>query len=60
MPLTAAHWGVYRTEIKDGKLCALHPFERDPNRSPIANGYIGVLDDDLRINAQRGPPHTAA
>ncbi|WP_299800722.1 molybdopterin-dependent oxidoreductase [uncultured Ruegeria sp.] len=51
MPLTAAHWGVYRAEVEDDKLCALHPFERDPNPSPIANGYLGVLDDALRIDA---------
>lgn len=51
MPLTAAHWGVYRAEVKNGTLCALHPFEKDPDPSPIANGYIGVLDDDLRIDA---------
>ena len=51
MPLTAAHWGVYRAEVTDGKLCALHPFEHDPNPSPIGNGYLGVLDDALRIDA---------
>ena len=51
MPLTAAHWGVYRAEVKNGKLSALHPFEHDPDPSPIANGYLGVLDDDLRIDA---------
>jgi biotin/methionine sulfoxide reductase len=42
---------VYRAEVKEGKLCALHPFEHDPDPSPIANGYIGVLDDPLRIDA---------
>ena len=49
LPLTAAHWGVYRAEASDGQLRALHPFERDPDPSPIAQGYLGVLDDDLRI-----------
>lgn len=51
MPLTAGHWGVHRAEVEDGKLRALQPFERDPNPSPIANGYIGTLDDELRIKA---------
>lgn len=51
MPLTAAHWGVYRAEVEDGKLRALHPFERDPNPSSIANGYMGTLDDALRFDA---------
>lgn len=35
MPLTAAHWGVYRAEVLDGRLKALHPFEKDPDPSPI-------------------------
>lgn len=51
MPLTAGHWGVYRAEVESGKLRALHPFEHDPNPSPIAQGYVGVLDDSLRITA---------
>ena len=51
MPLTAGHWGVYRAEVDNGKLRALHPFERDPDPSPIAQGYLGVLDDPLRIKA---------
>lgn len=51
MPLTAGHWGVYRAEVEAGKLKTFHPFEHDPDPSPIANGYLGVLDDPLRINA---------
>ncbi|SMH40072.1 molybdopterin guanine dinucleotide-containing S/N-oxide reductase [Maritimibacter sp. HL-12] len=50
-PLTAAHWGVYRAEVEDGRLKALHPFEHDPDPSPIGQGYLGVLDDPLRIKA---------
>ena len=51
MPLTAGHWGVYRAEAQDGKLHALHPFEHDPDPSDIGQGYLGVLDDPLRITA---------
>lgn len=51
LPLTAGHWGVYRAEAEDGKLRALHPFEHDANPSPIAQGYLGTLDDSLRITA---------
>lgn len=51
LPLTAGHWGVYRAEVKDEKLHALHPFEHDQDPSQIGQGYIGVLDDDLRITA---------
>lgn len=50
-PLTAAHWGVYRAEIADGKISALHPFERDPAPSPIMQGYLDTIDDPLRIKA---------
>lgn len=48
-PLTAAHWGVYRAEVSEGRIEALHPFERDPDPSPIGQGYLDVLDDPLRI-----------
>lgn len=49
LPLTAAHWGVYRAEVLDGKLTALHPFERDPEPSDIMQGYLDTLDGPLRI-----------
>ncbi len=51
MPLTASHWGVYRAEVENGELRALHPFERDPTPSPIAQGYLGVLNNPLRITS---------
>ena len=50
-PLTASHWGVYRTEVVDGQIKAFHPFERDPAPSPIMQGYLDVIDDPLRIKA---------
>ncbi len=51
LPLTAGHWGVYRAEVVNNKLQALHPFEMDAAPSPIGQGYLGVLDDPLRIRA---------
>ena len=51
LPLTAAHWGISRAEVHDGKLKALHPFEHDPDPSTMGDGYLGVLDDDLRIKS---------
>ncbi|MEP4039075.1 molybdopterin-dependent oxidoreductase [Pseudophaeobacter sp.] len=50
-PLTAAHWGVYRTEVVDGHIKAFHPFERDPAPSPIMQGYLDTTDNPLRIKA---------
>ena len=29
LPLTSTHWGTYRVETRDGKVTALHDFERD-------------------------------
>ncbi len=49
LPLTATHWGVYRAEARDEKLTALHPFERDPDPSPIGQGYLDAIDGPLRI-----------
>lgn len=50
-PLTATHWGVYRTEVVDGQIKAFHPFERDPAPSPIMQGFLDTIDNPLRIKA---------
>lgn len=49
--LTATHWGTYRVETKNGALTAVHPFEEDPDPSPIGQGYLGVIDDPMRIKS---------
>lgn len=51
LPLTAAHWGVYRVDASGGKIRGVHPFERDPAPSPIMQGYLDTIDDPLRIKA---------
>ena len=51
LPLTSFHWGTYRAETRDGTLVALHPFEEDPDPSPIGQGMIGTLDAPTRITA---------
>jgi biotin/methionine sulfoxide reductase len=48
MPLTAAHWGVYRAEVQDGRLKALHPFEKDPEPSLIGQGILDMVDGAVR------------
>ena len=63
LPLTSFHWGTYRVEARNGEVVALHPFEEDPNPSPIGQGYIDVLNGPDRITApmvrkswlERGP-----
>ncbi|MGI9605711.1 MAG: molybdopterin-dependent oxidoreductase [Acidimicrobiales bacterium] len=51
LPLTATHWGNYRVEVVDGKVAALHPFEHDPDPSPIGEGIIDAIDSPSRIMA---------
>ncbi len=49
LPLTSTHWGTYRVETRDGKVTALHDFERDTDPSPIGRGIVDVLDGPTRI-----------
>lgn len=49
LPLTSSHWGTYRVETCDGKVTALHGFERDAEPSAIGHGIIDVLDGPTRI-----------
>lgn len=51
LSLTAAHWGVYRAEIKNGKVTALHDFEEDTDPSDIGHGIVDALDAPSRITA---------
>ena len=51
LPLTSFHWGTYRVEAREGQVLALHPFEEDPDPSPIGQGYLGLLNGPDRITA---------
>ena len=51
LPLTSFHWGTYRVEAREGEVVALHPFEEDPDPSPIGQAYVGVLNGPDRITA---------
>jgi biotin/methionine sulfoxide reductase len=46
---TATHWGIYRGEVRGGRLVALHPYEDDPDPSPIARNVPAALDHPCRI-----------
>lgn len=39
-----SHWGAFDAEVEDGRLVAIHPFEHDPNPSPV----LGNIPDSLR------------
>ncbi len=51
MPLTATHWGVYRAEVSEGRVVALHDFEQDPDPSEIGHGIVDTLTAPSRITA---------
>lgn len=46
---TATHWGAYEAVVEDGRLVAIEPLAADPDPSPIAQNYIGLLDHPARI-----------
>jgi len=49
LPLTTTHWGTYRAQVEAGRLIALHPFEHDPDPSPIGRSIPGALTDAARV-----------
>ena len=49
--LTSSHWGTYRVDVAEGRVTALHPFEEDPDPSPIAQGILDVMDGPTRITS---------
>ncbi|MBM3570768.1 MAG: Asp-tRNA(Asn)/Glu-tRNA(Gln) amidotransferase GatCAB subunit C, partial [Alphaproteobacteria bacterium] len=50
LPTTATHWGTYRAEVRAGKLVALHPYERDPDPSPMGRSIPGAVHDRCRVS----------
>ncbi len=63
LPLTSTHWGTYRVERQGDRVVAMHPFEIDPDPSPIGPGILDVLEGPTRVTApmvrqgwlERGP-----
>jgi biotin/methionine sulfoxide reductase len=46
---TSSHWGTYRAEVRDGKLVAMHDYEKDPAPVVIGHGMVDAVDDAVRI-----------
>jgi len=46
---TAAHWGAYEAEVRDGRLVAMHPPKGDLDPSPMGDAMAAALDDACRI-----------
>ena len=46
---TATHWGTYYAEVEDGRLTAVHDYERDPSPAIIGPGIVDAVDDAVRV-----------
>ena len=46
---TATHWGTYYAEVENGKLKAVHDYERDPSPAIIGPGIVDAVDDQARV-----------
>lgn len=48
-PLVAAHWGLYRPVVENGRTTGLRPYEGDPDPSPIGTAVVGARLSPARI-----------
>jgi biotin/methionine sulfoxide reductase len=46
---TGSHWGVYDAEVQDGRLVAVHPFEKDPHPTPLIEAMPSAVYHQSRI-----------
>lgn len=46
---TAAHWGTYFAEVENGKLVAMHDYDKDPAPAIIGPGIVDAIEDKVRI-----------
>jgi len=46
---TCSHWGNYLVETEAGSITAIHPYDEDPDPSPIGQSLLNVLDKGARI-----------
>ena len=46
---TATHWGTYFAEVEEGRLKAVHEYQRDPSPAIIGPGIVDAVDDAVRI-----------
>jgi biotin/methionine sulfoxide reductase len=47
---TAAHWGAIKAKVKDGRLVAVEPFDKDTNPSPIIESMVDGVYHETRID----------
>ncbi len=44
-----SHWGVFQAEVRDGRIVGIHPFERDPDPSPIIQSIPHAVYAESRV-----------
>ncbi len=44
-----SHWGAFDAEVEDGELVAIHPFEHDPDPSPLLGNMPASLRHPTRV-----------
>ena len=47
---TGSHWGVYRAEVRGGRLVGIEPFAEDQEPSPLIAGMADIVYDQTRID----------
>jgi biotin/methionine sulfoxide reductase len=45
----AAHWGAFRAEVAEGRVVAVHPYERDPDPSALLENIPASLRHPARV-----------
>ena len=46
---TSTHWGTYYAEVENGRLKAVHDYERDPSPAIIGPGIVDAVVDQVRV-----------
>ena len=45
----SSHWGNYLAEVVAGKVVAIHPYESDPDPTPIGQSLLNAQDENVRV-----------
>jgi biotin/methionine sulfoxide reductase len=46
---SASHWGAFSSDVVDGKIQRIIPFEHDPRPSPLLDAWAEMIDSGLRV-----------
>ena len=48
-PTMSSHWGMFSPRIEDGEVVAIHPFDQDPEPSPLLDNFPGSIRHRARV-----------